>query len=281
MPFSTLIAASPSFIKQDMLTERIAKLKQRRPNAEVHCITQKHFTKMLTQQGNVHVHARDFAAWAGAATTKAYEAIYDRMDAAIIFWDGESKPEQNLIRMCKDRPLQHEVILFESLKQEIDRLRREGKVEKRKKITVPLLPEEKQRYFDAHKKWYEKQYPNGVTDGFYTRPKMFPINSGAAMDKFIVNFIVWDGWSATKISVLQKRNGEFIRTGAKPGTFDLTATIKSKSVKIETKHGRDTPSDKQLEMQIRERNSGAIAEFVYSIGEFFKLYDMILNNETA
>lgn len=277
MPFLTLIAASPSFIKQDMLTERIVKLKQRRPDAEIHCITQKHFTKMLTQQGNVQVHARDFAAWAGAATTKVYEAIYDRMDAAIIFWDGESKPEQNLIRMCKERPLQHEVILFESLKQEIDRLREEGKVEKRKKITVPLTSDQKQRYIEAHINY--TKHRAAVKDFGYVKPKILPINSGSRMAYFIVNFLLWSGHNATQITTAGRQiNGVYIPTTTAKGTADVSATINGKSVKIEVKHVSDKPSAEQLKQQERERRSGGVYEFVYSIQQFFSLYDSILVN---
>src|SRR5205814_4173699 len=142
--FNLLLAASSSFINDQVLTERLSLVKQRRPDAEIHIITQPHWTKMVRDKIRCVVHPRDFALYAGGATTKAYEAILEHADGAVIFWDGESKPEQQLIRRCQERPLQHEVIRFESLKQELERLRKEGKVEKRKKITVSVSSYAKQ-----------------------------------------------------------------------------------------------------------------------------------------
>jgi hypothetical protein len=276
-----LLAASPSFIKDDVLQKRYDELKQRCSNASLHCITQKHFTKMLTKpgHGNLQVHVRDFAAWGGAATTKAYESILDRMNGCIVFWDGESKPEQHLIRWCGEKGIRVDVVRFESLKQELERTKPERKAA-RKKITVPLSDESKQRYLAAHKKWYERNYATALKDGFYSKPKLPVINSGSRMDFFITNFLVWEGWSATKVNNMgRKVNGAWVASSTKKGTFDLSATIAGKSVKIETKHSSDKPSPDQLKMQERERKAGAIAEFVYSIEEFFELYDKIIGGE--
>lgn len=279
MPILILIAASASFTNEDILDVRIKQLFKRRPDAEMHVLTQTHFTKMVTQRGRTVVHKRDFAMYGGGATTTAYNEVLEHIDAAIIFWDGESKPEQKLILRCQEMPLPYDVVRFESLKQELERTKPERKAA-RKKITIPISEESRQRYKNAHKIWYTRRYPNSVKDGFYTGPKMPVINSGSAMDTFIVNFLVWQGWGATKVNNIgRKVNGVYIPTSTKNGTFDLSATIYGRSIKIETKHGSDRPSEDQLKMQARERNAGAVAEFVYSIEEFFLLYDKILNNQ--
>lgn len=274
-----LIAASASFIKEDVLYNRYSELKRRCPYASIHCITQKHFTKMLTNLGPAKVHVRDFAGWSWAATQKAYEAVLDRINGCIVFWDGETKPEQWLIRECGKRSIKVDIIRFESLKQELERTKPERKAA-RKKITVPLSDESKQRYLAAHKKWYERNYATALKDGFYSKPKLPVINSGSRMDFFITNFLVWEGWSATKVNNMgRKVNGKWVASSTKKGTFDLSCTIKGLSVKIETKHSSDKPSDDQLKMQERERRAGAIAEFVGSIEEFFELYDKVINNK--
>ena len=234
---------------------------------------------MLTKLGPVQVHVRDFAGWAGAATTKAYEAILDRINGCIVFWDGETKPEQYLISECGKRGIKVDVIRFESLKQELERTKPERKAA-RKKITIPLSATSKQRYFAAHEAWYKREYATAYKDGFYTKPKLPVINAGSRMDFFITNFIVWSGWSATKVNNMgRKVNGSWVASSTKKGTFDLSCTIAGRSVKIETKHSSDTAKEDQLKMQERERKAGAVAEFVYSIESFFELYDKIINNQ--
>lgn len=281
-PFRILLAASASFINDEVLKKNCDFYLSNRPGAEIHCITQKIFTKMVTSYSkNVIVHKRDFTSFAGGANTMAYCEVIENMDAVLVFWDEQSRPEQNLILKCQKLNKRVKVILFESVKQEIDRLKKEGKIVKRKKITVALTDESRQRYKDAHKKWYTRQYPNAVNDGFYSGPKILAIDSGSRMDTFIVNFLIWEGWSATKVNNIARQiNGKLIPSSTKKGTFDVHCTIAGRSIKIETKHNTDKPSEEQVKMQERERRAGAVAEFVYSIEDFFILYDKILNHET-
>ncbi len=282
--FKVLIAASPSFINDDKLEDAISHYLSNKPCSELHCITLKHFTQSVKNAAakfnhTVNIHVRDFFHEGHKTTQIIYQDLVNKCDAVLLFWDQESKNEAMLIKMCDELPRKKVVIKFESLKQEIDRLKKEGKVEKRKRITIPLSENAKIRYKAAHQKWQLRSAPQAVKDFGYNKTVYPIINAGSRMDFFIVNFLVWEGWSATKVSVLYKTGDKFIRTGAKPGTFDLTATIKGKSVKLETKHSSDKPSEQQLQMQIRERNAGAVAEFVYSIDEFFEIYDKILKGE--
>lgn len=56
MPLRILIAASASFNNEDILDARIKAMHTRRPDAEMHCLTQTHFTKMVTSRGQTVVH---------------------------------------------------------------------------------------------------------------------------------------------------------------------------------------------------------------------------------
>lgn len=300
MTFKCIIAGCRHFTDYQLLKDSCDKLLQNKTNIEIlsgRCSTGVH---TYTTADNIKVYGADGLAerYANERHYKLipYPADWNRyaksaawvrnkqmaMDGngLIAFWDEESKGTIMMINLAKENQLPVKVVKFKNFKQDLEEAEQQSKKPHvRKKITIPLTETSKQRYKEAHKKWYTRQYPNGVKDGFYTGPKMPVINSGSAMDTFIVNFLVWQGWSATKVTVMQKRGGKFIGTGTKPGTFDLSATINGRSIKIETKHNTDTPSDDQIKMQARERNAGAVAEFVGSIEEFFILYDKILNNQ--
>lgn len=284
MPFRLLLATSRSFHDYDLLKSTCDKLLVNKPDIELVFATEKGSAGFISKYGKERNHkAKVFVVdWFGdgkEGTIIQYEKMVEYGEAAIVFWDGVSYNEKRLISLAENN-MRCVVKRFETIKQQIERAEKEEpKKVKRKKVTVPLMPKSRQRYLDAHKKWHSKQYPTANKDGLYSPPKMFPINGGAAMDKFIINFVVWDGWSATKVAVMLKRGEEFIRTGAKDGTFDVHCTIKSRSVKIDTKHSKDTASKAQIKMQERERNAGAIAEFLGSIEEFFILYDKILKDE--
>lgn len=276
MLFKVLLAASPSFNDEELFCNKLNYLLQNKPQREFHCLTQQVFTKICTDYSKCIVHPRDFVMHGPQTTMILYNRVADIADAIIVFWDGETTNEERLIKRCQADNIKHCVVRYESLKQQ---LAREKKTEvKRKKITAPLSIYSRQRYLAAHLIWFKQQYPAAYKDELYSPPKILPINSGSRMDTFIVNFLVWSGWSATIVRATGRQvNGKWIPGTTKKGTFDVTATIKGWSVKIETKHSTDTPSPDQLKMQERERRAGAIAEIVYSIDDFFVLYDKILN----
>lgn len=287
MPFSLLLAAPQSFNRYETLHDRLNYYLRGKVNAELHVITLKHWTQEIkayaTKYGHtVKVHVRDFAMDGPKTTQVIYSKIIEHVDGAVIFWDEEAINEKLLIKMCQERPLKHYVETFESLKQELERTKPERKAA-RKKITVPLTEASKRRYKDAHKKWYERQYPEAIKDGFYSGPKMPVINSGSAAAGMIVNFLVWEGWNATVVSAAGRQlpSGKWIPGTTKPGSQDVFSTIKGRSVKWEVKHSADYASDKQDEMKERERAAGGISEFIYTknFDYFFEVYDKIINNE--
>lgn len=274
-PFHLLLAASPSFIDKQLLEEKLTFCLKNKSNIKISCLTQKVFTKMVTEYCKEHNHQcnivpRDFIGDGPGTTVILYNQLLETADAVVIFWDNKTTNEKRLIDNCK---IPHRVFSYESIAQKIDKLKVEKK--KRKKITVPLTKESKQRYLDAHRKWSEQEYPSAYNGGHYAPCSMPVINSGSRMDYFIVNFLVWSGHTATKVAVMQKIKGKFIASGAKRGTADVTATVFKKSVKFETKHGSDKPSQEQLAMQVKEEKAGGYYFFVHSIEEFFEKYNLL------
>lgn len=274
--FNILVAASPSFTDEQLFIEKLDYCLKNKTNINISCLTQRVFTKIVTDYCKKHNHScivtpRDFIMDGPQTTVILYNQLLETSDAAIIFWDNITTNEKRLIDKCK---IPIRIYNYESLKQQLEKLKVEKK--KRKKITVPLSKESRIRYVEAHKNWFKQEYPASYNDGHYAPPKMPVINSGSRMDFFIVNFLIWSRHTATKVAVMQKIKGMYIASGAKKGTADITATVFGKSIKLETKHGSDKPSDEQLAMQVKERKAGGIYEFLNSIEEFFIWYDTLL-----
>lgn len=287
MPFSLLLAAPTSFNRYESLHDRLNYYLRGKVNAELHVITLKHWTQEIkafaTKYGHtVKVYVRDFAMDGPKTTQVIYSKIIDHVDGAVIFWDGEAINEKLLIKMCQERPLKHYVETFESLKQELDRLKKE-QPKGRKKITVPLSDYAKQRYKDAHKKWFIKTNTHAWNDGFYSPPKMPVINSGSRASSMIVQFLDWEGWDATTVTTAGRQlpNGKWIKGTTKLGSQDVFTTINAKSCKFEVKHSTDTPFQDQLDRQAKTRAAGGISEFIYTknFDYFFEVYDKIINNQ--
>lgn len=272
--YKVLIAASPSFIDEELFTEKLNFLLQNRVNVQISCLTQKVFTKMVSnycKQNNhsCNVVARDFIGDGPQTTMILYNKLMDVCDAIVVFWDNVTYNEKTLISNLRNKA--HRIYTYESFSQQLEKLKVENK--KRKKITIPLSKESKQRYLAAHERWFKLEYPSSYSDGFYSPCSVPVINSGSRMDFFIVNFLIWSGHTATKVAVMQKIKGMYIASGAKAGTADVTATVFKKSVKFETKHGSDKPSPEQLAMKAKEERAGGYYFFIHTIEEFFEVYD--------
>ena len=135
----------------------------------------------------------------------------------------------------------------------------------------------RERYFEAHKAWFKVKYPTAWKDGYWTPPKMPSMSKANGLTRFVLNFIEWSGYRATRISSAGRMvDGRYIPGTTRKGTADISATIRGKSVMIEIKVGRDKPSPYQLAEQQKERAAGGIYEFVSGPDEFFSLYDSLL-----
>jgi hypothetical protein len=136
----------------------------------------------------------------------------------------------------------------------------------------------KERYNEAHKAWFEEQYPNAWKDGLYSPPPMPTITKANGLTKYITNFLFWKGHRATRVNVQGRIvKGKWIPSSTRKGTADISATIKGRSVMIEIKVGSDRPRPEQLLEQERERRSGGIYEFISTPEQFLELYDKVVN----
>ena len=132
------------------------------------------------------------------------------------------------------------------------------------------------RYNTAHYNYTVQRTPNVVKDGFYTTPPTPVITKSNGLTTFIINFLNWSGYRATRINTMGRQiNGKFIPSATRKGTADISATVKGKSVMIEIKCGSDRPRPEQLAEQQRERNAGGIYEFVSTPEGFFELFDKL------
>lgn len=137
-------------------------------------------------------------------------------------------------------------------------------------------PTWKLRYNTAHYNYTLQRTPNVVKDGFYTTPPTPVVTKSNGLTTFIINFLNWSGYRATRINTMGRQiNGKFIPSATRKGTADISATVKGKSVMIEIKVGADRPRTEQLAEQQRERNAGGIYEFVSTPEGFFQLFDKL------
>ena len=141
-------------------------------------------------------------------------------------------------------------------------------------------------YYNAHELHFAKKYPCAYSDGHYSRPSIPPIKTANGLTKYIINFITWYGFRATRLNVsgrlidgtektasgqiLSKK--KWIKSSTRRGTADISATINGRSIMMEIKEGRDKPSEHQLKEQSLERSAGGIYEFISNPEEFLNLF---------
>lgn len=136
----------------------------------------------------------------------------------------------------------------------------------------------KESYIAAHKKWFEQEYPNAFRAGHYTAPILPKVKTANGLTKFIMNFINWNGYRATRINVQGRKIGSvYIRSSTRRGTADLSCTINGKSLMIEIKVGKDKPSEYQLKEQAKERKAGGEYVFVGTPEEFLEVYQRFVS----
>jgi hypothetical protein len=134
----------------------------------------------------------------------------------------------------------------------------------------------KLRYNTAHYNYTLERTPNVVKDGFYTGPPTPVVTKSNGLTTFIINFLNWSGYRATRINTMGRQiNGKFIPSATRKGTADISATVKGRSIMIEIKVGKDKPRPEQLTEQQRERQAGGIYEFVHTPEEFFLIFDTL------
>jgi hypothetical protein len=141
----------------------------------------------------------------------------------------------------------------------------------------------REHYVNAHKKWFAKEYPQAWKDGFYSPPKFPNINKANGLTQWVLNFVNWNGYRATRISSAGRyipgntyEGGMFIPGSTRKGTADISCTIKGLALMVEIKTGRDKPSPEQLKEQAKEIAAGGRYEFVSHPDDFIKIYNQLL-----
>ncbi len=145
------------------------------------------------------------------------------------------------------------------------------------KVKQPALPQWcKDRYQAAHENDFKAKYPQAYASGNYFTPKMPDTNKANGLTLAIVNFLLWSGHRATRVSSAGRMiKGKYIPGSTRKGAADISATIKGRSVMFEIKIGADKPSEYQLREQALERKAGGQYEFVKTFEEFICIYDKL------
>lgn len=130
------------------------------------------------------------------------------------------------------------------------------------------------RYEEAYRKHQLKEYPSSVERFGYLKTKYPDTRTANGLTQFVLNFLKWNGWRATRISSAGSfRSGRYVYSQTRRGTADISATIQGRAVMLEIKVGSDRPSPYQLKEQERERAAGGTYEFIRDPEQFILWYD--------
>ena len=164
-----------------------------------------------------------------------------------------------------------------SFLDDIPPLRKQRKVKAKQ---VPLPEWCKERYQQAHEQDFKAKYPQAYASGNYFTPKMPDCNKANGLTLAIVNFLLWSGHRATRVSSAGRVvKGKYIPGATRKGAADISSTIKINgigcSVMWEVKINFDKPSEYQLREQKLEEAAGGKYFFVKNFDEFLKQYDSL------
>ena len=138
------------------------------------------------------------------------------------------------------------------------------------------------RYEAAHRLNQDRLYPSVVKDHGYVKTTFPDTTKANGLTNAIINFLMWHGYRATRISSEGKINykgrkfkGKYVPGSTRNGTADISSTIRGMSVMWEVKAGKDRPSPEQLREQQLEQAAGGKYFFVHTFNEFLLLYDKL------
>lgn len=148
----------------------------------------------------------------------------------------------------------------------------------------------KARYNEAHEMNFRQQYPGAYDSGHYCKPPYPKINTSNGLTTFIINFITWNGYRATRINVSGRlieapqrqesgivlKTKKYMYSATRKGSADVSSTIKGKSYMFEIKIGADKPRPDQLKEQERERRAGGEYLFIKTVHDFLTVWDGIM-----
>lgn len=196
-------------------------------------------------------------------------------DIKLAIWDHKkiNRNEVNLWTECDKVLVKIPITDIREAQKLLDHLNSKKKV--KKKVETPRWCID--RYEKAHKDHFARQYPHAYRDGHYLgmEPEWPDVGTSAGLTTLVLNYAAWMGCHGNRINTVGRQlpGGKWIPGATKKGTSDTALIIQGRSVHLEIKAGRDTPSPKQLEQQVKVRAAGGVYEFIYSAEGFFEVFD--------
>lgn len=145
-----------------------------------------------------------------------------------------------------------------------------------------MTRQERQILKDLQLKHKMAKYPN-------MKPEMIALthwndNSANELTKSVIAFLQFNGCQAERINtmgVYRKKyrtdgvaiGGQWTKGTGTPGSADISATIKGRSVKIEVKYGKDRQSQAQKDYQKAIEEAGGTYIIVKNFADMLKFYD--------
>jgi len=228
--------------------------------------------------GSVKTMAEQYAinrGWQVETEPRMFELLKG-VQGAVIFVAANSKGMAMAVEIAESRGIPVRLVRYEPhivIDKEVVEL---PKPEKNKKKPRPPGDNTwKKRYQQAHEANFAAETPMAYKAGHYLEPNYPKVRESNGLQTAVVNYLNWKGHRAKRINNMGRQvNGKWIKSAAGKGQADVGATIfGGKSTQLEVKTGADRPSPDQLKEQAKERKAGGIYEFVYSIEQFFQLYD--------
>lgn len=140
-----------------------------------------------------------------------------------------------------------------------------------------------ERYEQAHKEWFSKQFPHCMKDGHYIESIWPDVGLTNGLTTFVQNFIEWSGGDANPLNVMgRKVKDRWIPSSTKKGTEDLDVTWRGKKIAIEIKNAatKDKISPAQLKRKAKLESCGAIYLVVTGVENFFEQWDKVSVQKT-
>lgn len=146
-----------------------------------------------------------------------------------------------------------------------------------------------QRYNDAHRENFQREYPGAWASGHYTPAVTPKWKTANGLTRFVITYLLWTGNRATRISAtgrlidghettssgLRLSKKKWIPGQTRRGAADVSSTIRGRSVMWEIKIGEDKASAHQLREQALERKAGGEYFFTSTPEEFFEQLDSL------